>query len=95
MPKTKQRVRLWFKHNEERESAYNGLYVRYKRKKWLAKDLFEYLTEQVELLEEQQCVPKTACLFLLEENLYQKGLIEVDKIATEIALPDPFGDNDE
>ena len=71
MPKKKQHVKLWNK---------------YKRKKWLLTDLLEHLAERIEELEQNQCVPSAACVFLLEEDMYEKGLEVADKIAIEMAL---------
>jgi hypothetical protein len=48
-------------------------FVRYKRKKWLIKDLLESLAQQVKELEANQCEPTTKCIFIGREKLIEKA----------------------
>jgi len=50
--------------------------VKYRRKRWDAKELMEFLASRVDILEKNQCEPSAKCLFEGEDYLDNKYLPE-------------------
>lgn len=54
----------------------NKILVKYKCKKWDAKDLLIHLANQVEDLKKNQCKPSVACIYNIEDDLYLQSIKE-------------------
>ena len=84
--KNKFKVNVWQGPDKVvQEQMLDSIFVRYKRKKYKVSDLLEFFAEEIEVLENNQCNPNTACLFLLEEELYYKSINAMVEIEAEMA----------
>jgi hypothetical protein len=57
----------------------DGIKVRYNKKKYSAGELLEAMAARIEELEDNQCKPGAACIFMAEEEIYHRCIEQMEK----------------